>query len=48
MNHGEAVLFELLHFLHNWLTNHIMEGDQRCVEHFLSRGAQCTWQKKAG
>ena len=46
MNHGDAVSFELLHFLRNWLTNHIMEGDQRYVEHFLSRGAQRTWQKK--
>ncbi|WP_373975010.1 bacteriohemerythrin [Chitinibacter sp. SCUT-21] len=47
LNKGEAVSFELLHFLRNWLTNHIMEGDQRYVEHFLSRGAQKSWHKKS-
>jgi hemerythrin len=47
LNQGEAVSFELLHFLRNWLTNHIMEGDQRYVEHFLSRGAQKSWHKKS-
>ncbi|WP_051304618.1 bacteriohemerythrin [Chitinilyticum litopenaei] len=43
---GETVTFELLHFLRNWLTNHILEGDKRYTEHFLSRGAQRSWQKK--
>ncbi|QLG89369.1 bacteriohemerythrin [Chitinibacter bivalviorum] len=47
LNKGEAISFELLHFLRNWLTNHIMEGDQRYVEHFLSRGAQKSWHKKS-
>ena len=46
LNQGEAVSFELLHFLRNWLTRHIMEADQRYVEHFLTRGVQKTWQKK--
>ncbi|XZG71349.1 bacteriohemerythrin [Chitinibacteraceae bacterium HSL-7] len=43
---GEAVSFELLHFLRNWLTGHIVEGDMRYVDHFLSRGVQRSWQKK--
>ncbi|MDW5418378.1 bacteriohemerythrin [Iodobacter sp. CM08] len=43
---GEAVTFELMHFLRHWLTNHIMEGDKRYTEHFLSRGAQAKWHKK--
>ncbi|WP_028448792.1 MULTISPECIES: bacteriohemerythrin [Chitinibacter] len=47
MREGEAITFELLHFLRNWLTHHIMEGDQRYVSHFLSRGVQKTWEKKS-
>ncbi|SMC26095.1 hemerythrin [Andreprevotia lacus DSM 23236] len=44
---GETVTFELLHFLRNWLTRHIQEGDRRYTEHFLSRGAQRSWHKKS-
>ncbi|MCX7289508.1 bacteriohemerythrin [Janthinobacterium sp.] len=44
---GEAITFELMHFLRNWLTHHIMEGDKRYTEHFLSRGAQAAWHKKS-
>ncbi|GHD56687.1 bacteriohemerythrin [Jeongeupia chitinilytica] len=43
---GDAITFELLHFLRNWLTKHIQEGDTRYTEFFLSRGAQRNWQKK--
>ncbi|GGP18106.1 hypothetical protein GCM10010970_03210 [Silvimonas iriomotensis] len=43
---GDAVTFELLHFLRNWLTHHIQEGDTRYAAFFLERGAQATWQKK--
>ncbi|MCX7206612.1 MAG: bacteriohemerythrin [Proteobacteria bacterium] len=44
---GEAITFELMHFLRNWLTHHIIEGDKRYTEHFLSRGAQAQWHKKS-
>ncbi|MBB5189628.1 hemerythrin [Silvimonas terrae] len=43
---GDAVTFELLHFLRNWLTHHIQEGDTRYASFFLERGAQARWQKK--
>ncbi|WP_283149045.1 bacteriohemerythrin [Silvimonas soli] len=43
---GDAITFELLHFLRNWLTHHIQEGDQRYSSFFLQRGAQPKWQKK--
>lgn len=43
---GDAVTFELLHFLRNWLTHHIQEGDTRYTDFFLERGVQRTWQKK--
>ncbi|AZN36631.1 bacteriohemerythrin [Iodobacter ciconiae] len=44
---GEAITFELMHFLRNWLINHIMEGDKRYTKHFLSCSAQATSHKKS-
>ena len=33
-----AIGFELAFFLKGWITQHILEGDQRYAEHFLSYG----------
>lgn len=42
-----SVTFELLHFLRNWLTRHIMEDDQHYSPFFLSRGAVATGERKS-
>lgn len=39
------ITFELLHFLKQWLTLHIMESDQRYTAHFLSRGVVARYEK---
>lgn len=44
---GQAVTFELLHFLRNWLTHHIQEGDARYTDFFLARGVQPRLQKRS-
>lgn len=42
---GRAITFELLHFLKQWLTVHIMESDQRYTEHFIQRGVRASYEK---
>lgn len=42
-----AISFELLHFLRNWLTHHIMEGDRRYAPYFLECGVQRLWKPKS-
>jgi hemerythrin len=35
---SHSISFELLHFLKNWLTKHILESDKQYGPYFLSRG----------
>ena len=35
-----AIGFELMHFLRNWLTQHILGTDKEYVDHFLNAGIQ--------
>ena len=42
-----AIGFELMHFLRNWLTKHIMEEDMAYSSFFLSAGAQPKLKKKS-
>jgi len=45
---GEAnISFELLHFLKNWLTHHILGTDKAYAPYFLSKGAKSTSSKKS-
>ena len=45
---GKAgVSFALMHFLKNWLTNHIMESDKQYTDHFLSAGAHSRLKKRS-
>ena len=45
---GEVnVTFELLHFLRNWLTHHILETDRAYVPYFTSKGVERTLPKKS-
>lgn len=45
---GEAnVSFELMHFLKNWLTHHIMGTDKAYAPYFLSKGVEKTLGKKS-
>lgn len=37
-NGGGAISFELLHFLRNWLTKHILSEDMRYSGHFATSG----------
>lgn len=39
--------FEVLHFLRQWLTHHIMEEDKQYVPFLLSRGVQKTVEKRS-
>ncbi|HCB14353.1 MAG TPA: hemerythrin [Gammaproteobacteria bacterium] len=46
-----AIGIELTHFLKTWLTQHIMEGDQRYTAHFLAQGirpelSKGSWAKR--
>ena len=48
MLHGKhSVSFELMHFLKQWLTKHIMEEDKLYTPFFLSKGAQSKYQKSS-
>jgi hemerythrin len=42
-----AIGFELMHFLRNWLTKHIMEEDMAYSGFFLKAGAQAKLKKKS-
>lgn len=42
-----AIGFELMHFLKNWLTKHIMEEDMQYSGFFLQAGAQAKLSKKS-
>lgn len=42
-----AIGFELMHFLKNWLTKHIMEEDMNYSSFFLAAGAKPKLQKKS-
>ena len=42
-----AIGFELMHFLKNWLTKHIMEEDMAYSSFFLNAGAQPKLKKKS-
>ncbi len=42
-----AIGFELMHFLKNWLTKHIMEQDMNYSAFFLSAGAKAKLGKKS-
>jgi len=42
-----AIGFELMHFLRNWLTKHIMEEDMKYSGFFLMAGAKPKLQKKS-
>ncbi len=42
-----AIGFELMHFLRNWLTKHIMEEDMNYSGFFLAAGAKPKLQKKS-
>ncbi len=42
-----AIGFELMHFLKNWLTKHIMEEDMNYSGFFLNAGAQAKLKKKS-
>jgi hemerythrin len=44
---GSSVSFELMHFLKNWLTRHIMEEDQLYSGYFLERGVKPQWEKRS-
>ncbi|MRI32538.1 hemerythrin [Endozoicomonas sp. OPT23] len=44
---GQHVTFELLHFLKNWLTRHIMEEDKIYAPFFLDRGVAATHKKRS-
>ena len=44
---GHHVTFELLHFLKNWLSRHIMEEDKIYAPFFLSRGVAATHKKRS-
>jgi len=43
-----AISFELLHFLRNWLIQHINDSDKRFGQHFQKAGLQqyATWTKE--
>jgi hemerythrin len=43
---GEGLTFELMNFLRQWLTKHIMESDMEYTDHFLSKGVEAKWKKK--
>ncbi len=42
-----AIGFELMHFLKNWLTKHIMEEDMNYSSFFLNAGAHAKLKKKS-
>ncbi len=42
-----AIGFELAFFLKGWITQHILEGDQRYAAHFLSRGIRSDAEPKS-
>lgn len=42
-----AIGFELMHFLKNWLTKHILEEDMEYSEFFLAAGAKPKLAKKS-
>lgn len=44
---GLPVSFELLHFLKNWLTKHILEEDKGYVPHMKSRGIVTSYKKSS-
>lgn len=45
IDEGRASTFELLHFLKQWLTVHIMESDREYVGHMLARGVRASYGK---
>ena len=42
---GRASTFELLHFLKQWLTVHILESDREYTTHLLARGVRARYEK---
>ena len=44
---GKSVSFELIHFLKNWLREHIMVSDMRYSECLKKSAATQTWEKTA-
>ena len=44
---GKHVGFELLHFLKNWLTRHILEEDMEYVPHMLKKGIKARYDKRS-
>ncbi len=42
-----AIGFELAFFLKGWITQHILEGDKRYADHFLSFGIKSDVQVKS-
>ncbi|HAN47553.1 MAG TPA: hemerythrin, partial [Nitrospira sp.] len=47
-NENTTITFELLHFLKNWLVQHINESDKRFGAHFqkVGLGEYSTWTKE--
>ena len=46
IENGKHVGFELLHFLKNWLTRHILEEDMEYVPHLLKKGVKTSYDKR--
>ncbi len=44
---GKSVSFELIHFLRNWLRDHIMDTDKRYAECLKNSSATRKWEQKA-
>ena len=43
---GKHASFELLHFLKNWLTRHILEEDMEYAPHMLKKGIKSHYEKR--
>jgi hemerythrin len=44
---GQEVNTDLLMFLKKWLTNHILQEDQRYAPFLISQGVKSSWAKKS-
>ncbi|CAM3841948.1 bacteriohemerythrin [Parendozoicomonas haliclonae] len=47
VQNGKHIGFELLHFLKNWLTKHIMEEDMEYAPHMLKKGVKANYEQRS-
>lgn len=40
VNGGDAISFQLMHFMKMWLTQHILDSDKEYTQHFINHGVR--------